>query len=83
MRTPDFHGWATKCNIKCSDGRTIKPGAFREDDGQVVPLVWQHNHSSPEMVLGHALLEEVPGEGTHRAEHACRPAREAGHVRRA
>ena len=65
MRTPDFHGWATKCNIKCSDGRTIKPGAFREDDGQVVPLVWQHNHSSPEMVLGHALLEEVPGEGMY------------------
>ena len=65
MRTPDFHGWATKCNIRCSDGRTIKPGAFREDDGQVVPLVWQHNHSSPEMVLGHALLEEVPGEGMY------------------
>ena len=56
-RIPDFQGWATKVNIKCSDGRTIKPGAFRDDDGQVVPLVWQHNHSSPEMVLGHALLE--------------------------
>lgn len=65
MTTPDFHGWATKCNIKCSDGRTIKPGAFREDDGQVVPLVWQHNHSSPEMVLGHALLEEIPGQGMY------------------
>lgn len=62
--TPDFHGWATKMNIKCSDGRTIKPGAFREDDGQVVPLVWQHNHSSPEMVLGHALLEDR-GEGIY------------------
>ena len=57
---PDFHGWATKANIRCSDGRTIKPGAFREDDGQIVPLVWQHNHTSPEMVLGHALLEERP-----------------------
>lgn len=65
MTTPDFHGWATKCNIRCSDGRTIKPGAFKEDDGQVVPLVWQHNHSSPEMVLGHALLEEVPGKGMY------------------
>lgn len=55
---PDFHGWATKMNIRCSDGRTIKPGAFKEDDGQVVPVVWMHNHSSPEMVLGHALLED-------------------------
>ena len=62
---PDFEGWATKVNIKCSDGRTIKPGAFREDDGQIVPLVWQHNHTSPEMVLGHALLEDVPGEGVY------------------
>lgn len=62
---PDFHGWATKVNVKCSDGRTIKPGAFREDDGQIVPLVWQHNHSSPEMVLGHALLEDRPGEGVY------------------
>ena len=57
-RIPDFQGWATKMNIKCSDGRTIRPGAFKEDDGQIVPLVWQHNHSSPEMVLGHALLED-------------------------
>lgn len=62
---PDFHGWATKVNIRCSDGRTIKPGAFREDDGQIVPLVWQHNHTSPEMVLGHALLEDRPGEGVY------------------
>lgn len=61
---PDFQGWATKVNIRCSDGRTIKPGAFREDDGQVVPLVWQHNHTSPEMVLGHALLEDR-GEGIY------------------
>lgn len=57
MKKPDFHGWATKVNIKCSDGRTIRKGAFKEDDGQVVPVVWMHNHSSPEMVLGHALLE--------------------------
>ena len=56
--TPDFEGWATKTNIRCSDGRTIKPGAFRDDDGQQVPLVWMHNHNSPEMVLGHALLED-------------------------
>jgi HK97 family phage prohead protease len=61
---PDFQGWATKVNIRCSDGRTIKPGAFRDDDGQVVPLVWQHNHTSPEMVLGHALLEDR-GEGIY------------------
>lgn len=53
----DFHGWATRCNIKCDDGRTIEPGAFKDDDGQVVPLVWQHLHNSPENVLGHALLE--------------------------
>lgn len=56
--TPDFEGWATKTNIRCSDGRMIKPGAFRDDDGQQVPLVWMHNHKSPEMVLGHALLED-------------------------
>lgn len=54
---PDFEGWATKVNIKCSDGRTIRRGAFADDHGQTVPLVWQHNHNSPEMVLGHALLE--------------------------
>ena len=54
---PDFSGWATKAGLKCSDGRTIMPGAFREQDKAQVPLVWQHGHSSPTNVLGHAILE--------------------------
>lgn len=53
----DFSGWATKNDLKCSDGRTIKKNAFVDDDGKVVPLVWQHQHNTPENVLGHALLE--------------------------
>lgn len=53
----DFSGWATKNDLKCSDGRTIKKNAFVNDDGKVVPLVWQHQHNTPENVLGHALLE--------------------------
>ena len=53
----DFSGWATKNNIKCSDGRTIMPNAFKEDDGQKVPLVWNHQHNDPAEILGHALLE--------------------------
>lgn len=53
----DFSGWATKNNLRCSDGRTILKNAFIDDDGHVVPLVWQHQHNSPENVLGHALLE--------------------------
>ena len=64
-RKPDFEGWATKCNIRCSDGRTIKPGAFRDDDGQTVPVVWMHNHNSPEMVLGHAILEDCGADGVY------------------
>ena len=55
-KTRDFGGWATRFNIKCADGRTIKPGAFDECDGQTVPLVWDHKHDSPLNVLGHALL---------------------------
>jgi len=54
---PDFGGWATKANLKCSDGRTILPDAFKHMDKQQVPLVWQHGHSSPENVLGYAVLE--------------------------
>ncbi len=54
----DFSGWATKAGVKCSDGRTIMPGAFRHQDKQQVPLVWQHGHSDPENVLGHAILED-------------------------
>lgn len=53
----DCCGWATKANIKCSDGRTIMPDAFKDNDGQIVPLVWNHAHGSVENVLGHALLE--------------------------
>lgn len=54
----DFSGWATKSGIKCSDGRTIMPGAFRHQDNTQVPLVWQHGHTDPENVLGHAILED-------------------------
>ena len=53
----DFCGWATVNNVKCSDGRTIRKNAFIENDGEEVPLVWQHLHNDPENVLGHALLE--------------------------
>ena len=53
----DFSGWATKNDLKCSDGRTIRKNAFAEQDGQTVPLVWQHMHNDPLNVLGHALLE--------------------------
>lgn len=57
---PDFQGWASKAGVKCADGRTILPNAFKDDDGQTVPLVWGHNHDSPSNVLGHALLENRP-----------------------
>lgn len=53
----DFSGWATKANVKCFDGLTIAPNAFKECDGKVVPVVWNHDHSAPESVLGHALLK--------------------------
>ena len=53
----DFSGWATKNNLKCSDGRTIIKDAFKHNDGQTVPLVWNHQHNEPLNVLGHALLE--------------------------
>lgn len=57
MENYDFSGWATKVNLKCSDGRTIMKDAFKAQDGTVVPLVWNHQHNDPEDVLGHALLE--------------------------
>lgn len=57
MEKFDFSGWATKANLKCSDGRTIMKDAFKENDGKQVPLVWNHQHNDPENVLGHALLE--------------------------
>lgn len=53
----DFSGWATKNDLKCSDGRTIRHNAFIENDGQIVPLVWQHQHNDPDNVLGHVMLE--------------------------
>lgn len=53
----DFVGWATKNDLLCSDGRTIRKGAFKDCDGMVVPLVWNHQHNDPENVLGHALLK--------------------------
>ena len=53
----DFSGWATRNNIECSDGRIIMKDAFKNDDGLKVPLVWNHQHNSPDEVLGHALLE--------------------------
>ena len=53
----DFSGWATKNNLRCSDGRTILKDAFKHNDGQTVPLVWNHQHNDPLNVLGHALLE--------------------------
>ena len=53
----DFCGWATKSGIRCSDGRTIMPDAFKDCDGQSVPLVWNHQHNSLSNVLGHAVLE--------------------------
>lgn len=54
----DFAGWATRFGIPCSDGRTILKGAFKENNGATVPLVWNHNHTDAENVLGHALLED-------------------------
>lgn len=53
----DFGGWATKANMRCSDGRTIMRNAFADNDGSTVPLVWNHQHNDPHNVLGHALLE--------------------------
>ena len=57
MEKFDFSGWATKANLKCSDGRVIMKDAFKEQDGTTVPLVWNHQHNAPEDVLGHAVLE--------------------------
>lgn len=56
----DFSGWATRNDLKCSDGRTIRKDAFKDCDGKVVPLVWNHDHNNPANVLGHALLENRP-----------------------
>lgn len=60
MTDADFGGWATRHNVQCTDGRTILPGAFEEQDGLTVPLVYQHGHTSNEDVLGHAKLQYIP-----------------------
>ena len=56
-KTYDFSGWATKNDLLCADGRVIRRDAFKDNDGQTVPLVYQHNHNDPMGILGHALLE--------------------------
>lgn len=74
----DFDGWATVAGIKCSDGRVISHHAFEQNDGAVVPLVWQHNHNNVTNILGHAQLEKKPEgvyaygffNGSQQAEHA-------------
>ena len=53
----DFSGYATKYDLKCTDGRTIQKGAFKHTDGRRIPLVWQHNHGDPNNILGYAVLE--------------------------
>ncbi len=58
--TADFGGYATRHDVPCADGRTIRPGAFQENDGQIVPLVWSHGHNDVKNVLGHCKLEYRP-----------------------
>ena len=53
----DFSGWATRNDLLCGDGRTIRKNAFKDNDGKEVPLVWNHQHNDPDAVLGHAILE--------------------------
>lgn len=57
----DFEGWATRNDIRCADGRIIRQDAFKECDGKTVPLVWNHQHNSPDNVVGHALLKNSKG----------------------
>lgn len=57
MEKYDFSGWATRNDLKCSDGRIIRKDAFKHNDGMTVPLVWNHDHTDPYRVIGHALLE--------------------------
>ena len=53
----DFCGWATRNDLKCSDGRVIRKDAFKHCDGVKVPLMWNHDHTDPYRVIGHAMLE--------------------------
>lgn len=55
----DFCGWATKNDLRCTDGRIIRKDAFKENDGRKVPLIWNHNHTSPSAVIGHAMLQNL------------------------
>lgn len=57
MEKYDFSGWATRNDLLCGDGRTIRKNAFKDNDGKTVPLIWNHDHSNQDAVLGHALLE--------------------------
>ena len=56
---PDFSGFVTRYGVKCSDGRTILAHAFKDNDGQTIPLVWQHQHNDPANILGHLILQHV------------------------
>jgi hypothetical protein len=68
----DFSGYATKAGLKCSDGRTITPEAFKHQDKMTVPLVWQHGHNDPNNVLGHMDLEARPTASTATATSTTR-----------
>lgn len=61
LKNYDFAGWATRTNLRCSDGRTIMENAFAHNDGKVVPIVWMHNHQDLDKVLGHGLLKNEKG----------------------
>ena len=63
-KKPNFSGWATRANVRCSDGRVIMDDAFKDCDGKIVPLVWNHQHNDPNNVLGHALLKNT-GDGVY------------------
>lgn len=61
MSKCDFGGWATRANMRCSDGKIIMENAFKDDDGKTVPLIWMHNHEDPTAVMGKAKLENRSG----------------------
>src|SRR5690348_11400600 len=65
VRKPDFSGWATKANLRCTDGRVISDAAFEHQDKIKVPLMWSHQHSDIEHVLGHVELQHRKGEGVY------------------
>ena len=67
----DFAGWATKANMRCSDGLTIMNNAFADNDGETVPLVWNHEHSDSSNVLGHAMLQNRDG-GVYAIAHSIK-----------